>query len=566
MMRLPLLWRVFLSTSLVTTALFALVGWLAQNHLLSATHAMLGEELQTSFQAYQASWKARADHLASLSRVISGMPDVRSAFGTGDQATIRDTASELWSRVSPGGALFLVTSPDGKVIADLGGTATFPGRIEAVTEVAPRFPAQGAGFSFMAGRLYQIVITPVYVEAGNGPALINVLVAAFAMDAAAVAELKRSSGGSELVIRAGGRTIASTLPLDARAEDWSALSTQLTDVLGRPVGELQFLRPMAAGTQRLQSLGWQIAAIWAAAILIALLLTFTAARRVLHPIRELDHAAREIAGGNYDYRVPIGGNDEMGRLGAAFNAMSASIQQSRAELIRQERINMLGRIAGSVVHDLKNPLAAIYSGAEMLVDSPGLPAAHSQRIATNIYRASRQVLATLDDLTGLVRGTGPREELCRVAEIVEDAWAGIASQPRNIEVRFRLTGDLEAEVSVARTRVERVFTNLFANSVEAMQGNGTIQVAIEQRKDGVMALVVDSGPGIPAEIRGALFQPFATVGKKGGLGLGLALSRQALLDGGGNLTYRPMASGACFEVLLPGNGARRTRAADAQAS
>ena len=551
-MRMSLLWRVFLSTSLAATALFGVVGWLAQYQVLTATRAMLDEELQNSLRAYEASWKARADHLASLSRVISAMPDVRAAFGTGDTATIRDTAGDLWNRLSLGRALFLVTAPDGRVIASLGATRVDIASVEAVTQAAERFPAQGAGFALLGESLYQLVITPVYVEGGRGPALINVLVAGFPMDEHALSDLKQNAGGSEVVIAAGEHIIGSTLPPGAQPRDWTALSTTLTDVRGQPVGHLQFLRPLAAGAQRLQTLRWQIAAIWAAAILIALLLTFTAARRVLHPVRQLDIAAREIAKGNYEHRVrTAGSSDEMARLGAAFNAMSESIQQSRAELIRQERINILGRIASSVVHDLKNPLAAIYSGAEMLVDGPSMPVAHTQRIAGNIYRASRQVLATLDDLTGLVRGKGPQGELCRVAEIVEEAWAGIAAQPQASKIRFSLTGDLDVEAVVPRTRIQRVFGNLFANAAEAMNGSGHIEVAIHSEDKSIRIDVQDSGPGVPAEIVDSLFQPFTTARKKAGLGLGLALSRQAVLDHGGNLKYEPSPQGARFVVTLP---------------
>jgi two-component system, NtrC family, sensor kinase len=61
--------------------------------------------------------------------------------------------------------------------------------------------------------------------------------------------------------------------------------------------------------------------------------------------------------------------DEMGRLARTFNNMCASIRQAREDLIRQERISTIGRLSGSIVHDLRNPLAAIYGGAEMLVDA-----------------------------------------------------------------------------------------------------------------------------------------------------------------------------------------------------
>ena len=70
--------------------------------------------------------------------------------------------------------------------------------------------------------------------------------------------------------------------------------------------------------------------------------------------------------------------------------MCASIRQAREDLIRQERISTIGRLSGSIVHDLRNPLAAIYGGAEMLVDAD-LPPAHVKRLAGNIYRASRRM-------------------------------------------------------------------------------------------------------------------------------------------------------------------------------
>ena len=117
MKRLPLIWRVFLSTSLVTTLMFVLIGYMVQRHTTRTTDLMLAEEMRASFRAYDSLWKSRTELLASVSRVISGMPDVRAAFGTRDGATIRDTAGELWSRVSQSDAVFLVTDPEGRVLA-----------------------------------------------------------------------------------------------------------------------------------------------------------------------------------------------------------------------------------------------------------------------------------------------------------------------------------------------------------------------------------------------------------------------------------------------------------------
>ena len=117
---------------------------------------------------------------------------------------------------------------------------------------------------------------------------------------------------------------------------------------------------------------------------------------------------RGIAG-NYDYRIPVedpdvGTHDELGRLAAVFNAMCASIQDGREELIRQERITTIGRLSTSIVHDLRNPLAAIYGGAEMLIDGE-LTAGQVQRLAGNIYRSSRRMQQLLQELVDTGRGT-----------------------------------------------------------------------------------------------------------------------------------------------------------------
>ena len=92
--RLSLLWKILLSTSVAMTVLFALTGWIVENNALNTTSRSLEEEVQASFQAYRSLLQSRARTLASLSLMLSQMSDVRAAFGTGDQVTIRYVADE----------------------------------------------------------------------------------------------------------------------------------------------------------------------------------------------------------------------------------------------------------------------------------------------------------------------------------------------------------------------------------------------------------------------------------------------------------------------------------------
>jgi hypothetical protein len=115
--RLSLLWKILLPTSMVLTLVFALAGWIVQSNVVRTMSDSVEHEARGSFQAYKSLWQTRADGLATVSRILSTMSDIRRVFGTGDPATIRDTASEMWSKVSAGDAFFLVTDPQGKVIA-----------------------------------------------------------------------------------------------------------------------------------------------------------------------------------------------------------------------------------------------------------------------------------------------------------------------------------------------------------------------------------------------------------------------------------------------------------------
>jgi signal transduction histidine kinase len=261
--------------------------------------------------------------------------------------------------------------------------------------------------------------------------------------------------------------------------------------------------------------------------------------------------------------VGVESGDELGRLATTFNGMCESIQHAREDLTRQERISTIGRLSTSIVHDLRNPLAAIYAGSEMLVDSQ-LPAPQVRRLATNIYRASRLIQEMLQQLLNASRGRTGTAEVCAVREVISAAWSNVeaAAEAQHVSLISEVPDALECPME--RERMERVFRNLFENALEAMPGGGTVRVTLNGaagadslHEDSRIEIVVkDSGPGIPPGMRARLFQPFVTMGKKNGLGLGLALSRQTLLDHGGDLWLDGAGSGAEFHLRLPGEKAK----------
>jgi signal transduction histidine kinase len=570
--RLSLLTKIMLSTSVAITALFVITGEIVLRNITKTMFDSLEAEVQGSFHAYASLWEARAELLNSVSRVVASMSDVRAAFSTGDQATIRDSAGELWSRISDSTGLFLVTDPRGNVIASLGGV-TVPSlrkNLDLVQSAAAGFPKQASGFFLQEGELYHLSVTPVYVRSGQNQDLLNVLVAGERVDALAAQRLKDATN-SEFLFITPGRVIASTLNPRATTAvvaelarrgatetvsdgvvEYAQFGTPLKDLTGQPVGKICILRSFEGPQRRIASVTTNIILLWLAAIAAGFVLTYLLARRIVEPVEQLDRAAAEVARQNYEIEVPVESEDEIGRLARTFNTMCASIRQAREDLIRQERISTIGRLSGSIVHDLRNPLAAIYGGAEMLVDVD-LPPAHVKRLAGNIYRASRRIQEMLQDLLNVSRAKQRSPETCRLREVAAAACDLLAAAAEHQRVAVSLEIPAEIEVPLERSRVERVFSNLIGNALEAMPDGGDVRIAAEMLDGAVVVHIEDNGPGIAPEIRSQLFQPFVSAGKRNGLGLGLALSRQTVIDHGGDMWVesRPVR-GARFSFRLPG--------------
>ncbi len=153
--RLSLLWKILLSTSVALTMLFAITGQIVLNNITRTMSDSLQDEVQTSFQAYTSLWKSRAELLSSVSRLFSDMPEVRAAFSTGDQATIADTRGRsVGEGLRMQSGIFLVTDPDGKVIASLGGDTpkSLSRNVDAVQSAAKAFPAAGIRLLLQSGR------------------------------------------------------------------------------------------------------------------------------------------------------------------------------------------------------------------------------------------------------------------------------------------------------------------------------------------------------------------------------------------------------------------------------
>ncbi|MEO8027798.1 MAG: HAMP domain-containing sensor histidine kinase [Bryobacteraceae bacterium] len=546
---------------------FAAAGWLVVNQASNALHDGVEKEVRSSLDSIDAAWQSRAEHLSIASALLASMSDVRAAFGTRDTATIRDTAGELWARAQAGHAdastsAFAVAGPGGTVLAVVGGQT--PAWLANGNQLPPSlldparraFPKQSTAFVISDGTLWQVLSTPVYVNPGERATLLNILIAAHPVSAETLRDLKDRTGGSDFLLRVGGLTALSTVSEDTARKVVSSPKlfavrpTVLNDGEGKALAELWAVRSFAGVEASVADLQRNMVISWVIAMSVGLLLSYFLARRIVRPVRALIQAAQQVSREDYSARVPEETRDELGVLARTFNHMSESIEESRAEQVRSGQITAVGRLAASIAHDLRNPLAAILGGSEMLAEFD-LPADQMKQTGIHIHTAAQRMEKLLSEIGKVARAEPGRRVHCEVAELVGVA---IESQqdragPQSVAIRQ----DLEAGLFVdcEKSRIERVLINLLANALEVLPNGGEISIEAARSGGDVRIDVSDSGPGVPAEIRAQLFQPFVSAGKTNGLGLGLALARQTVREHGGDLELVPGVQGARFRLRLP---------------
>jgi signal transduction histidine kinase len=494
------------------------------------------------------------------SSILAMSSEIRSAFGTHDPATIHDTAGEMWTQAHAGhsdaqSAAFVVVDPLGVVVAAVGGTTPSPLQVgrqapgDFVAFAQRTEPDKKIAFAMWDDAVWQVVVSPVYVDAGPRRALLDVLLAAHRVTPETLRELKGEAGGADFLLRAGGRTLLATT--DEVAEDRAAVQRlPLNDADGHFLAELLALRSFAPVEERVARLRRTLLVGWLAAMTIGLALSYLLARRIVQPIRELTDAAVRVSKEDYSVRVPEESHDELGVLARSFNGMAASIEESRAAQVRSGQIAAVGRLAASIAHDLRNPLSAVVGGAEMIAEFD-LPPDQIKQTSAQVYKAARRMEQLLSEIGQVARAEPGKRVRCEAAELVRAAVESQEEKARARGVVVREDVESGLALNCEKSRVERVLVNLIANSLDVLADGGEVRVSGRRHSGAVEIEVSDTGPGIPEEIRAKLFQPFVTKGKKNGLGLGLALARQTLLDHGGALELLDSGKGARFLVRLP---------------
>jgi len=311
-------------------------------------------------------------------------------------------------------------------------------------------------------------------------------------------------------------------------------------------------------------------------------------RVIGRPIETLAGAMREAERGRLDVAVSLTSQDELAALAHGFNAMIARIRgfnrelqervdqavadlarknrdlqelndllvAARRDLTTKERLAALGQLAGTLAHELGNPLNAISGHVQLLSRDPEVPEAAREDL--------RLVHGEVARMTGIIRrfldsarAMTPRPEPVDVQALVDEALdLSLSAEARGrIQVRREVGPGLQAVV-LDPGLVRHVLTNFLANAVDAMPEGGALVVRAWRAGEELSLSVRDSGHGVRAEDRPRLFEPFFTTKPQGrGTGLGLAICREIAraLKGRVEVDSAP-GQGATFTLAIPAPG------------
>jgi signal transduction histidine kinase len=287
---------------------------------------------------------------------------------------------------------------------------------------------------------------------------------------------------------------------------------------------------------------------WTAVVLVAGLVGSTLARRTLRPVSRASDAARSLAEGLLNTRLPVETKDEFGTWAASFNEMADALQN---------RIDALSaahgrekRFTSDVSHELRTPLTALMTSASMAKEHLDEMSPAARWYTEQMIKQATRLRHLVDELMEISRLDSGRESVSREAlNIGELVRTLILSRGWHEDVSLEAG---EIAVSTDRRRFERIVANLIDNALD--HGKQDVRVRAAKDHGRFLVEVMDKGPGIPPEHLPHIFDRFYKVdpARSGGSGLGLSIAMEnaRLLGGTIDVTSTP-GTGTRFVVRLP---------------
>jgi nitrogen fixation/metabolism regulation signal transduction histidine kinase len=279
------------------------------------------------------------------------------------------------------------------------------------------------------------------------------------------------------------------------------------------------------------------------------------ASRISRPMEQLTAGLQDLAAGNFDTRIEVRRNDEVGRATEAFNHTARQLRQNRDRLVYLTQLASWQVLARKMAHEVKNSLTPIRLTVEEMVARGRNEASEPNRVF--LEQAAQIVVDEVESLGRRVRAFSELSSeppvhpaTLDINAVLEERIAFLRSAHPEVSYIVHLAENTPSALA-DEDLVKSVLVNLLENAAEAAGTGGRI-LAFTKVVEGRIAIEVhDSGPGLSEQARTSLFQPTISF-KKRGMGIGLSIARKgALLSGGDIQLIDGELGGAAFRVILP---------------
>jgi signal transduction histidine kinase/ActR/RegA family two-component response regulator len=560
---------------LLTAAVLVLVQARMRSHVR--------EDLITSLRAQSAVYseveRARHEQAQQSTEMLAAQPSLKALMSTNDRATVEDGSESILQ--AGHGDLLILENPSGEMLA-------FRSRSDDVPVSTVKRLMQAAtseeDWWFAGGHLYDVNLVPIVAGAGAEARSLGRMALGREVSPQQITEAG-GFGKSAFAFERQGAVILSSLPGAAWGDFETAVrlnaakpgSVQEFNIGGErylansievpgdhPV-HLYSLESYDQATSFLRSLNRMLLSLGALAILVGALVVFMVSRQITRPLERLVLGTRQLEKGDFEFQIPIHGDDEVADLTRSFDEMRTSLRQSREGLLRSARLEAVGRLAGGVAHDFNNLVMIIKGYSDMLLDSA---TPETRPHVEEIKRAGDRASALTRQLLAFSR-----------KQVLEPQILDPNQTVRNMVkmLRVLIGEDVELVTSlpdqIGRVladpgQLEQVVMNLAVNARDAMPDGGKLVIETKpfhldeeyaaanpeaRAGDYVLIAVTDNGCGMSKEIQAQIFEPFFTTKELGkGTGLGLATVYGIVKQSRGHISvYSEVGVGTTFKVYLP---------------
>lgn len=232
-------------------------------------------------------------------------------------------------------------------------------------------------------------------------------------------------------------------------------------------------------------------------------------------------------------------------------AIAVENAQLAQQMVQSERLSAVGSMASSIIHDIKNPMGTLRVYAQLMKQKSR--GKETSKLAEEMIKQVDRFVTMTQEILDFSRGVSLMNiQSVSVPDLTETVLDFIEKDLTRHKVRLTKNLQFAGSINADEEKLARVFQNIASNAIDAMPGGGSLTVNSFRRDDKLALEFIDTGAGIPEEIRGKIFQPFSTHGKKHGTGLGMAIVKKIVDDHKGTIEVESAkGKGTTIRLLFP---------------